>query len=169
MIAADKTFLRKPCKDVSLFESVETIISKLEEELDNSPTAGIGLAANQIGIDAKVCIIRAGQEKINLVNPIITEKYDLSLFKGEGCLSFPGEWLITKRYNEIVIKDLYRPAGMILMGLEAVVAQHEIGHLYGELMHDFVVTLPLGPNSQCWCGSGKKWKKCCLTKEIKQK
>lgn len=172
MIITDKAFLQKPCRDVFIIEHptfTNAVIAQLEEELKNSKVTGIGLAANQIGIDAKICIIRTEQEKINLANPIIVEKYDLSIFKGEGCLSFPGEWLMTKRYNEIVVKDLYHPAGIILMGLEAVVAQHEIGHLYGELMHDYVITLPLGPNSPCWCGSGKKWKKCCTGKEIKQK
>ena len=169
MITTDKAFLKEHCRDVSLLDNVEDIISKLENELNNSSIAGIGLAANQIGISAKVCVIRIGQDKIDFVNPIITDKYDLSVFRGEGCLSFPGEWLTTKRYNEIVVQDMYHPTGMVLMGLEAVVAQHEIGHLYGELMHDYVIALPLGPNSPCWCSSGKKWKKCCLGKEIKQK
>ena len=84
-------------------------------------------------------------------------------------MSFPDEWVTTKRYNEIVVKDLYMPAGMILVGIEAVVAQHEIGHLYGEIMYDYVVKEPEGRNDSCWCGSGKKYKKCCLEKEIKSK
>lgn len=162
----DKELLRKECKNVSLFEA-GNIIAKLEAELNSASTTGIGLAANQIGIDAKVCIIRVGPEFFNLVNPIITAKYDLSLFNNEGCLSFPNVWVTTKRFNEIVVKDLLHPAGIICVGIEAVVVQHEVGHLYGELMHDYIVSVPKGRNDICWCGSGKKWKKCCQGKEIK--
>jgi peptide deformylase len=165
MIVTDKEFLKQPCKDVSLFEAKD-IISKLDVELASSHIKGIGLAANQIGINAKVCILRVGLEKIDLVNPIIVETYDLRMFRNEGCLSFPGEWLITKRYNEILVKDQIHPTGIVLVGLEAVAAQHEIGHLNGEIMHDYIITIPLGPNSLCWCG-GKKWKKCHQDLEIK--
>jgi peptide deformylase len=165
MIITDKSKLEKECKDVSLFEAIG-IINKLEEELKSSKIPGIGLAANQIGVDAKVCIIRA-KDKINLVNPIITKKYDLSLFRNEGCLSFPNQYIVTKRYNEIVITDLFHPAGLILVGIQAVIAQHEIGHLYGETMFDYQITEPSGPNMPCWCNSGRKFKKCCSKKEVK--
>jgi peptide deformylase len=167
MIITDIEFLKQPCNNVSLFEA-QDIINKLESELLSSSAKGIGLAANQIGINANVCIIRTESTKINLVNPIVIEKYDLRMFKHEGCLSFPNQWLTTKRYNEILVRDLFRPAGVIFVGLEAVVAQHEIGHLNGELMHDYIISIPLGPNSPCWCDtSGKKWKKCHQGLEIK--
>jgi peptide deformylase len=164
MIVTDKEKLRAVCKDVSLFEA-QDVISKLENELSKSEI-GIGLAANQIGIDAKVCIIKA-KKLFALVNPVIVETFDKSLFANEGCLSFPGEFLTTARFNEIVVRDLLHPAGLICTGLEAVVVQHEVGHLYGELMHDFVVDIPAGRNSLCWCGSNRKYKKCCLGKDIK--
>jgi peptide deformylase len=165
MIITNKEKLREVCKDVSLFEA-QDIISKLESELSKSEI-GIGLAAPQIGIQKKVCIIRINNIKIDLVNPVIAKKYDLALFKNEGCLSLPGEYVNTKRFHEVVVRDLLHPAGMICTGLEAVVVQHEVGHLYGELMHDFIVEVPKGRNDLCWCKSGKKIKKCCLGKNIK--
>ena len=77
MIVTSRKSLKKECRDVSLFEAAD-IIKKLEVELQNSKQPGIGLAANQIGIDAKVCIIRT-KNKLDLVNPIIIEKSPSSI------------------------------------------------------------------------------------------
>ena len=165
MITTDISKLKKECRNISLIEA-SGIIYSLENELKTSKISGLGLAANQIDIDAKVCIIRT-KNKINLVNPKITHKYDLSLFKNEGCLSFPEQWITTARFNEIVVKDLLHPAGIICVGIDAVVVQHEVGHLYGEVMFNYQVKEPAGPNMPCWCKSGKKYKKCCQSKKIK--
>jgi peptide deformylase len=163
MIITNKSELEKECSDTSIMEAHKALYL-LDQALINSETPGVGLAANQIGIDAKVCIIRTKNE-INFINPVIIEKYDLMEFDREGCLSFPGQWLLTKRYNEIFVKDLWNPAGLILTGLDAVVAQHEIGHLYGETMFEYQIKRPQ-VNEKCWCDSGRKYKKCHMNKVI---
>src|SRR5690242_13677774 len=112
MIITDESKLITECKNVSIFEA-PSIIKQLEAELSNSKVAGVGLAANQIGIDAKVCIIRANKHHLDLVNPVIVEQYDLCMFDNEGCLSYPNAWLTTKRYNEILVKDLLNPIGVV--------------------------------------------------------
>ncbi len=157
MIITDKKLLSQPCKETSLFEARE-IIEKLEFELNSSKVKGIGLSANQIGIDSRVCIIRL-KEAINLVNPVIIQKYDLSIFEQEGCLSFPGASLITQRHAEIVVRDLLHPAGIVAVGLEAVCMAHEIDHINGITMFDRAIEIPK-VNDRCFCGSGKKYKKC---------
>ena len=54
--------------------------------------------------------------------------------------------------------------------LEAVCVQHEIDHLRGMTIHDRenklepISTVKIGRNEPCLCGSGKKYKKCCLNK-----
>ena len=166
-IITDASLLKAECNDVKLLFDGGVIIEKLEEELAKSKTPGVGLAANQIGINEKVCIIRIKDVAINLVNPKIIEKYDLREFRNEGCLSFPNQYLTTKRYNEVFVKDDIHPSGIVCVGLEAVVVQHEIGHLYGETMMDYAIKIP-GRNDKCWCDSGKKYKKCHLGKEILQ-
>ena len=165
VIVTDEKQLRAECKDVSIFEAYE-IISKLENELANSPT-GIGLAAPQINIQKKVCIIRCGNTKIDLVNPVIIKKYDLRELYDEGCLSFPEKFIVTKRFNEIFVQDTLHPAGMIFTGIESVIVLHEIGHLYGKLMYDYEINIPKR-NEKCWCLSGKKYKNCHLRKIINQ-
>jgi len=163
MILTDEKLLRVPSKSVSIFEGVG-IIKKLEYELQNSPIAGVGLSGVQIGIDASVCIIRSNIS-LDLINPKVINKYDLSFFDQEGCLSYPNIFIATKRYNEIVIKDILHPAGIILTGINAVIVQHEIDHTLGKVMFDYEVKTPKGPNSKCWCGSGRKFKTCCKGKE----
>jgi peptide deformylase len=169
MIITDENELRKPCAEVSIFEA-QGIVKALETELDNSPLQGIGLAANQIGIFKKVCILRVGNKALDLANPIIVEGYDLSEFEREGCLSFPEAFIITQRYAEVVVKDLFHENGVVLTGLMAVVAQHEIGHLSGNTMYDFQIKRP-NRNDPCWCHegikNGTKYKKCHMNKIMK--
>ena len=164
MIITNMKELRAECKDVSLFEAQDIII-KLEDELSKSKT-GVGLAAPQIGIQKRVCIIRCRNFKIDLVNPIIIKKYDLFEFYNEGCLSFKNDLINTKRFNEIVMQDSFHPAGIIFTGVESVIVQHEIGHLYGEIMYDLQIKIP-ARNEKCWCNNGKKYKLCHLGKIIK--
>lgn len=165
MIITDEKLLRTPSEKVSIFEGL-AIIKKLEQELANSQISGVGLSGVQIGINACICIVRSNVS-INLINPEIVQQYDLSFFDSEGCLSFPNQIITTKRFNEVVIKDLLHPAGIILTGINAVIAQHEIAHTKGETMYDYQIQKPNGPNSKCWCGSGKKFKICCKGKIIK--
>jgi len=165
MIITDLKYLRKPCKEVSFFEA-ELIIKKLEDELDISKVKGVGLSANQIGIDARVCIIRTNKISLNLINPFIVEKYDLIEFNSEGCLSLPNQFILTKRFNEILVKDSLHISGIISTGFEAVVIQHELCHLNGELMFQYKITRPYA-NEICWCGSNRKYKTCHMGKAIK--
>lgn len=160
MIITDAEFLKRPCEDASLFEA-SNIIEQLDYELKHSSISGIGLSAIQINVPKRIFILRIGNTSIDFVNPVITQKYDLMEFNGEGCLSFPNEWIVTQRYNEIVICDSLHPAGLILTGLEAVVAQHECGHTLGELMYQYQIKRP-AVNEKCWCDpiNGKKYKKC---------
>lgn len=155
MIITDESKLRKKCENVSLFEAQE-IIEKLIDELDKYPT-GAGLAANQIDIYKQIAIVKS-KELIVLVNPIIIEMSDLREFANEGCLSFPNQFITTKRYNEIFVKDDIHPAGIVCTGFEGVAIQHEINHLNSKTMFDYEIKIPK-VNDVCWCGK-KKYKKC---------
>lgn len=106
-------------KEVSQFASKDEateIVSKLEWELNHSVNPGIGLAAPQIGINKAVAIIRVPNKvgrmvidptepiiNINLVNPILVEAREITQYQ-EGCLSFPGQYCKTVRYDQIVIE-----------------------------------------------------------------
>jgi len=170
IITNNEAALRVKCKDV-LPEEAGELIDLLERELTNANRlgkSGIGLAAPQIGIAKKIAIIRLGNKdlNINLVNPIINNAYDSRIFRQEGCLSFPGRVEDTTRFNEIHMTNNYiYPQNLIITGLLSVVCQHEIDHLNESLFMDHILPQnkknKVGPNDQCICGSGKKYKKCC--------
>lgn len=124
---------------------IEELKNLLELELALSAKngfPGIGLACPQIGIAKKMAIIRINGKPsfyADLVNPIIEEKYDLGIFQGEGCLSFPNLAGNTMRYQEIkVINFLGNPKKFIATGLPAVCIQHEIDHLNGIVLPDLI-------------------------------
>ena len=66
MIIKDKSKLETPCDIVSIKEG-EEIGVKILHELRNSKIKGVGLAANQIGINKRVCVINV-KEPIVLIN-----------------------------------------------------------------------------------------------------
>lgn len=172
-IITDEKILRTPCQSVQPSE-VDELISTLEKELNeynrlNPSNGGIGLACPQIGIAKQAAIIRLSEKcSVNLVNCRIAKAYDEFVFENEGCLSFPGLRVSTKRYNEIyVVDNLVEPHSFIATSLFAVAIQHELAHLNNILLPDIAIKPKppkQAPNELCLCGSGIKYKKCCARK-----
>lgn len=157
MIVQNRKQLNQPCETVSLIEG-ELIAQKLFQALENEP--GIGLAANQIGIQKRVCVISAAGQRFALINPRIVKLSDPIVFGKEGCLSFPDEYLETLRYNYAEIQADNFSEVQKYSGILAVCCFHEIDHLFGVTMHDRKLN-QIGPNSSCPCRSGRKFKHCC--------
>lgn len=170
IITNNEDALRVKCESVSSDE-VSNLILQLESELDRANRlgrGGIGLAAPQIGINKKIAIVRMGNNNnIDLVNCTIDKGFDSSIFRHEGCLSFPGRVEDTIRFQEIyVTNNLVYPHTFIATGLTSVVVQHELDHVNSVLFMDRVSSKPslkkrIKPNDPCMCLSGKKYKKCC--------
>ena len=136
-VVKNKKQLTKPCKPCKNVHEGELIAKELLDILESSSN-GIGLAANQIGHNKRVCVIKVGKP-IVLVNPAVTSKFGRTLFN-EGCLSFPGDYIITERYTHISVKADNHPETLFFSAekdiLECVCVQHEIDHLDGITMHD---------------------------------
>ena len=133
--------LTNPCKKVSVEEG-EKIATELFEIL-NKRKDGIGLAANQIGINKRVAVLNV-KEPIVLINPMIVENNDVTQYY-EGCLSFPKKSCNTTRYKYVIVEcDNYESKLSFgpeddedEMGLlESVCIQHEIDHLNGVRIMD---------------------------------
>ncbi len=148
--------IHKKLKEVSVEEGM-AIATKLFQIL-NERGDGIGLAANQVGIDAQVAVVNV-REPLVLINPKIVKKENEIRFF-EGCLSFPGKGVHTKRYETVHIETEQSESGWIFSGvelgesgkgtweegelkedrqvrlLEAVCVQHEIDHLNGLVCMD---------------------------------
>lgn len=173
MIITDEAQLLRPCQEVDLNEGFKTI-RRLELELESYHPRGMGLAANQIGLLKKVCILRIPNDDINnpatfghnLINPVILEKKNPVIVKNEGCLSYPGEMVETLRYHEVLAKDALHPLGRSFSGWTAICCQHEVDHLNGVTMK-MRKYKNVGDNNKCPCDSGLKFKKCCK-KELKK-
>ena len=98
---------------------------------------GVGLSANQIGINERVFVMilhMETEEIITCFNPRIIKKYkDCGWFE-EGCLSYPDEIINVSRPNRIVVKyedEDKKEHKIKLDGFAARVFQHEFDHLEG--------------------------------------
>ena len=141
MIIKDRKKLEVKCSPVSVKEG-EEIGVRLLHELRESEN-GIGLAANQIGINKRVCVVNV-KEPIVLINPKIVEKSEDKFIFPEGCLSFPDSKIRTKRNIDIVVEAENHSGKLsftansedINDAFECVALQHEIDHLDGITMYD---------------------------------
>ena len=147
--------INKKAKEVSVEEGL-AIAEELFQIL-NKRGDGIGLAANQVGIDAQVAVVNV-TEPLVLINPKYIKK-EFEIMYGEGCLSYPEQAIRTKRYRDVIIQTAQSESGWYFSGaestqeakgsweqdnkkqdqerriLEAVCVQHEIDHLNGITIH----------------------------------
>ncbi|MFH1768976.1 MAG: peptide deformylase [Candidatus Omnitrophota bacterium] len=101
---------------------------------------GLGLAANQAGIDLQLVVIETKEGVFKLVNPRIIRKRGSVVYE-EGCLSFPGISLEVKRAKKIWVESLDEkgdPFSLEAEGVLAVALQHEIDHINGVVFIDRV-------------------------------
>lgn len=138
-IITDLAYLQKPCEPVSDLEEGMRLGKLLIEHLKLTD-GGVGLSANQIGIQKRVCVINVKQPII-LVNPELVGCFD-KIEYDEGCLSFKGAMVHTQRYRNILVKTETQQRILSFYGadkldlLESVCVQHEIDHLNGITMYD---------------------------------
>ena len=136
--------LRKKTKQVdfkAIKKELKTILKVMTATMEAAQ--GIGLSANQMGLDLQLAIVRYRKNEdeftdIVIINPKIVEKSG-SLTTDEGCLSLPGLFAKTKRFTKVKILALNEkgmPVEMIAEGLLARAFQHEIDHLNGILFVD---------------------------------
>ncbi len=144
------------------------IVERIKEALKTGWVAGHGLAAVQIGVPIRAAWYKLPDGTENtLINPEILKVYDVAICPKEGCLSVPDVWIPTVRYQKIKYKN--NGNTFTAKGVEAHVIQHEVDHMNGMLHYDrrWEPSEKIGRNSPCPCGSGKKYKKCCLGDETK--
>ena len=135
--------LREKAKKVSRVDtSVQRLIDDLAETMLNAP--GAGLAANQIGVPLRVCVVKGDDNQIwGLVNPEIV-KSDGVQVGYEGCLSYPGWVGEVARFETVVVKGRNRRGKEVRVksaGFTARAFQHELDHLDGVLFIDRLTSL----------------------------
>ena len=135
--------LYKTCKEVKKFDArLSELIDDMIETMNDAD--GVGLAAPQVGVLRRVCVIDVGEGPVEMVNPVILES---SGEQGgmEGCLSFPGESGYVVRPSYVRVEaydrhgDLYEYEGE---GLFARAVFHETDHLDGKVYLRLVTEPP---------------------------
>lgn len=134
MIVTNREQLSIPCEAVSKQDGL-AIASDLTYHMILQEERIVGLAANQIGVLKRVFILLIDGKYQAFINPVIHAASEPISFEGEGCLSFPGESVTTRRSNRIEVSDLLQPDRQELTGLWAVAFQHELDHLDGITFH----------------------------------
>lgn len=131
---ADPTLKTEP----SLFDFENGNAEEISERLfiTMKKTGGVGLSANQVGLDMKVFVIGGTNiPERAIFNPVLMNVSNDTSTMREGCLSYPGLWL-----------TITRPAGCILKyqdengnetveefkGIPARIVLHEYDHMIGK-------------------------------------
>jgi|TARA_B110000263_G_scaffold171096_1_gene149113 peptide deformylase len=131
---ASKVLRTPPQKfDFETRTDAEEIEKALSDAMANF--GGIGLSANQVGLDARVFVMKSqDQGVVAFFNPEITKLSQETDLMKEGCLSFPDMYLMIKRAKMIELKyqnALGEDKVVTLEGLASRCVQHEVDHLNG--------------------------------------
>ena len=123
--------LTKVCRPVTKFDRrLHDLLDDMAETLADAN--GAGLAAPQVGILRRVCLVldEEAEEYLELINPeIIAQSGEQTGL--EGCLSVPGKWGIVTRPNRVRVRAEAE-------GLTARAFCHEIEHLDGHLFVEHI-------------------------------
>ena len=144
----DEKFLRRRVADFDFSKFTKKEINNLIKEMREAmfAAAGVGLAANQVGLDLRVFIAQLPKQKKKLdrkfyaiFNPEIIKFSKEKTILEERCLSIPGYYGDVERSNKITLvgQDKYgKKIKIKALGLLARVFQHEVDHLNGILFID---------------------------------
>ena len=134
--------LEKPAEAVTTFDAeLDRLIHDMIETMYAAP--GIGLAAPQIGVSKRICVIDLHSGKnpsdlLVLINPEFVEREGMQL-EDEGCLSVPGFNATVPRPAKAVVRAMDRTGQTRVIEGTALLArafQHELDHLEGRLFLD---------------------------------
>ena len=133
--------LNKMCRPVTEFNGrLHALLDDMQETLTDA--AGAGLAAPQVGVLRRICIVLDEQDDsyMELINPeIVGESGEQTGV--EGCLSVPGKWGIVTRPNVVKVRAQDRDGNWFEAEREGLTARafcHEIEHLDGHLFVEHV-------------------------------
>lgn len=129
--------LRKICRTQLKFDDkLHQILDDMRETMYDAE--GVGLAAPQVGLLRRFCVIDIGDGIVELINPVIT-KTEGEQTDNEGCLSIPGRSEIVTRPMKVTVRAQNRFGENITVTGEGLMARalcHEIDHLDGVLYID---------------------------------
>ena len=135
--------IAKPVTEVT--DNIRKIIDDMFETMYEAP--GIGLAATQVNVHQRIVTMDLSEDKdepLVFINPEVTVLEGELESMQEGCLSVPGFYEDVTRVEHCLVKALDRDGKAFELearGLLAVCIQHELDHLEGKLMVDYLSPL----------------------------
>lgn len=148
ILTAPDPRLKKKAQPV---EAVDPVTRQLMDDMLETMYAapGIGLAAIQVGVPRRIIVIDAADEgepknPVFLINPEIVALGQKTRLYEEGCLSIPDVRVEIERPETVTIRYVDRDGTekeLAAEGLLATAIQHEIDHLDGQLIIDFLSRL----------------------------
>jgi peptide deformylase len=127
--------LKQPCTEVTeVDDALRRLVDGMLQTMYDAP--GVGLAANQVGVQKRLFVYDIGDGPQVVINPVLADLRDEWIYH-EGCLSVPELWWDIPRAKQV------RLTGTDLDGnaldieadeLQARVFQHEVDHLDGYLL-----------------------------------
>ena len=132
--------LRKICKPVESYDAkLGQLLDDMKETLDDAE--GLGLAAPQVGMLKRVCIVKYDDRLYELVNPVLVKSKGKCV-DNEGCLSVVGFRGLVERPKAIDIEYFDRNWQKVQLHAEGYFARvflHEMDHLDGILFADKMI------------------------------
>ena len=137
IVTEGDSVLRKTCRSVLNFdEKLHQLLDDMKETMYKAE--GVGLAAPQVGILRRICVVDVGDGLIELINPVIESEEGMQE-GAEGCLSLPGKTGVVRRPMKVTVRAQDRNGNTFTVSGEELKARafcHEIDHLNGILYVD---------------------------------
>lgn len=142
----DESFLRAPAKPFSFPDwkkgDIRTLIRSMRAAMHR--TNGVGLSANQVGVNARIFIAQVENKFYVVFNPELKPMAADRIEMEEGCLSVPKRYGIVPRAPKVILTGFDQNGRRLKIkahGLLAQIFQHEIDHLNGGLFTDRALRL----------------------------
>ena len=128
-------------------DGVRQLVADMLDTMYAAP--GVGLAAIQVGVAKRIVVLDTASDKepprpMVLINPEIVKVGEATKTYEEGCLSIPDVRIDIERPATLEVRFMDRdgrPQTLTADGLLATAIQHEIDHLNGKLIIDFLSRL----------------------------
>ncbi|MDP1710783.1 MAG: peptide deformylase [candidate division WWE3 bacterium] len=146
ILTVPNDILNKPTRPVTEFdENLRKTVRKMEEMLKNQrDPEGVGLSANQIGLNLRLAVVRLNPEEsdsaphfLAIANPKIVSQSPTEQGEYEACLSVPNQYGMVERASAITVQFQGLKGETLTIkatGFLARIFQHEIDHLDGKLI-----------------------------------
>lgn len=114
-------------------DSAQSVVNILFDRMDE--LGGVGLSANQVGVNLQVFVMGKGETRIAVFNPEVVETIGEEESFREGCISYPGMFLYIKRPKAVKVKYQNAKGEVIetvYAGITARIFLHEYDHMQGK-------------------------------------